>query len=287
MYISTEIHSAALQIGEERAIELCARTGFDCWDFTLCPMGILDRQTRELTVSDHPLAGPECLAFARQLKKVGEDNGIFCNQSHAPFPPAHPKIRDMMKQAIACTAEAGGKICVIHPLHLDTPRRNAEFYGELLPFAKQHGVQIATENLLSRPRGSDRYYPAMGSTPESYLALLQAVDDPDFVACLDLGHAEIHAGGSSAVELIRALGPKLQALHIHDNDHHTDQHRLPFTGSIDYLPILQALKQVGYQGQLTMEATEHIRSFGREELPQAMEALARTAMRLRNMLEQC
>lgn len=287
MYISTEIRSAALLIGEERAIELYARAGFDCWDFTLCPMGILDRQTRELTVSDHPLTKPGYLAFARQLKKVGEDNGIFCNQSHAPFPPAHPKIRDMMKRSIECTAEAGGKICVIHPLHLDTPQVNAEFYGELLPFAKQCGIKLATENLLSRPRGSDRYYPAMGSTPESYLALLQELDDPDFVACLDLGHAEIHAGGSSAVELIRALGPRLQALHIHDNDHQMDQHWLPFTRSIDFLPILQALKQVGYQGQLTMEAAEYIKSFSREALPQAMKELAGAAMRLRSMLEQC
>ena len=41
------------------------------------------------------------------------DCGIYCNQSHAPF-PSTPK-RDWLKRAIECTAEAGGNIYVIHP----------------------------------------------------------------------------------------------------------------------------------------------------------------------------
>lgn len=286
MRISTEIESLSIHVGEEKAVEALAKAGFDGWDFTLCPMCSYDKLTRSLLPSDHPLAGPDYLAFARHLKQVGEDNGIQCNQSHAPFPPTCPPIRDMMKRSIECTAEAGGKICVIHPYHLETPEFNAEFYGELLPFAKECGIKIATENMLSRPRGSDRYYPAACATPESYLAHLDAVDDPDFVACLDIGHAEISASGTTAVELIHALGSRLQALHIHDNDKRMDQHQLPFTGSIAFTPIVKALKETGYSGWFTLEADQYLKGLPDEMVPQGVLDLASAANRLAQMFDE-
>ena len=38
MKISTEIGSAAAIIGEEKAIELYAKAGFDAWDFSMFAM---------------------------------------------------------------------------------------------------------------------------------------------------------------------------------------------------------------------------------------------------------
>lgn len=282
MRISTEIESLSVHIGEEKAVEQLAKAGFDGWDFSLSPMGKYDWSSKRLLPTDHPLAGPNYLAFARQLKKIGEDNGIVCNQSHAPFPPTCPPIRDMMKRAIECTAEAGGEICVIHPYHLESPEFNAEFYGELLPFAKECGVKIATENMLSKPRGSDRYYPAACSTPDRYLAQLNAVNDPDFVACLDIGHAEVV---SSSVELIYALGNHLQALHLHDNDKAHDLHQLPFTGSIDFVPIVKALKDIGYSGWFTLEADPYLKNMPADLVPQGVKTLTATARRLAQMFE--
>lgn len=52
-----------------------------------------------------------------------------------------------MKRAIECTAEAGGKICIIHPDNDKSAEENAEMYFDLLPFAKECGVKIATENM--------------------------------------------------------------------------------------------------------------------------------------------
>ena len=72
--------------------------------------------------SDHPLAGPKYLKFARRLKQIGLDNGICCNQSHAPAPSSMPEVRSYFKRAIECTAEAGGTICVIHPDNNKSPK---------------------------------------------------------------------------------------------------------------------------------------------------------------------
>lgn len=38
MKTSTEIHSIALHVGEEKAIEYVAKAGFDAWDFSMFKM---------------------------------------------------------------------------------------------------------------------------------------------------------------------------------------------------------------------------------------------------------
>ena len=168
MKISTEIASAAKIIGEEKTIECVAKAGFDAWDFSMFAMCKYDWGTRALAPNNHPLAGDNYLAFARRLKQIGLDNGIHCNQSHAPFPVYCKEIRSYLKRAIECTAEAGGKICVIHPDNYKSPEENAEMYFELLPFAKEHGVKMATENMWCWDKELDHSTFAACATPKSF-----------------------------------------------------------------------------------------------------------------------
>ena len=115
MKISTEIQSIANHVGEEKAVEYVAKAGFDAWDFSMFRMCGYNWQMKSFIESTHPLAGKDYLLFARRLKQIGLDNGIVCNQSHAPFPSCCAEIRSYLKRAIECTAEAGGQICIIHP----------------------------------------------------------------------------------------------------------------------------------------------------------------------------
>ena len=241
MKISTEIYSTARHVGEEKAIELIAKAGFDHWDFSMFEMGRIDWNTFTLLESDHPLTKPNYLEFARKLKKVGLDNGITCNQSHAPFPVRVPAILDLQKRAIECTAEAGGKICIIHPDNNSSCEKNAEMYFDLLPFAKEHGVKIATENMWNWENGATQSCFAACSTAESFKQHIDIVNDPNLVACLDLGHAEMRGSGDGAPYMIRELGHRLQALHIHDNDRLHDSHQIPFSMDIDFVEIAKAL----------------------------------------------
>ena len=167
MKISTEISSAAKHVGEEKAIELIARAGFDAWDFSMFRMASYDWRTNSLKDNDHPLAGPDYEKFAKRLAKVGKDCGIKCNQSHAPFPVRCKPIRDMLKRAIECTAIAGGDVCVIHPDNYKSPEENAEMYLELLPFAKECGVRIATENMWNWDK--ERFGNGLRNTTETTL----------------------------------------------------------------------------------------------------------------------
>ena len=86
MKISTEIASIAKHVGEHKAVELCAKAGFDGWDLSMFQMGQYNSRINACEDTGHPLRSVKYLQFVRELRKIGEDNGIRCNQSHAPFP---------------------------------------------------------------------------------------------------------------------------------------------------------------------------------------------------------
>lgn len=283
--ISSEIDSAAVHIGEERTIELMAKAGFDAWDFSMIRMVSYDWSTHTFKESDHPLAGRDYLAYARRLKQIGQDNGIVCNQSHAPFPTAHPAISAYLERAIEATAEAGGTICVIHPDNNKSSEENAEMYHRLLPFAKACGVKIATENMWNWNHETNMAAPAACSDPQSFAAHLNAVSDPRFVACLDIGHAEMKGLNTSAEEMILTLGDKLAALHLHDNDRRHDSHALPLTMDIDFYKVMAALKKINYQGYLTLEANQFLNNNAPYTIAEGLCQMADTAKRLAEMFE--
>ena len=286
MKISSEIASAARIIGEEKAIEYYAKAGFDAWDFSMFSMCRYDKSINGLLENDHPLAGSDYLGFARRLRQIGLDNGIICNQSHAPFPSYCKEVRSYLKRAIECTKEAGGSICVIHPDNNKSPEENAIMYNELLPFAKECGVKIATENMWNWNGAKGHSEFAACATPESFNAHLDAVNDEYFTACLDIGHAEMKGSDTTAVEMILALGNRLTALHIHDNDKLHDSHQIPFSMDIDFNEIAVALKKINYSGYFTLEADQYLKAYTEDNIFDGFLKLAESAKRLVKIFEE-
>lgn len=282
--ISTEIASAAAHVGDKMAIEMIAKAGFDAWDFSMFDMCPFDWESYRTLPSDHPTAGKNYLAYARELRHIGEECGIKCNQSHAPF-PSDPMF-DYLVRALECTAEAGGEICVIHPVNNHSAEQNAEMYERLLPLAKSMGVKIATENMWNWDPVRQEPTAAACSDPASFLAHLNAVNDPDFVACLDLGHADMRTLHTSSPEMIRAIAPHLAALHIHDNDCFHDSHQIPFSMQMDFDAIALALAEVGYTGYLTLEADAYLTKFTKDNLAHGLRDLRDSARRLGRMIDE-
>lgn len=285
MKISTEIASASKIISMEKAVELIGKAGFDAWDFSMFDMCRLDWNTMKPVNNPNPLNGDNYLAFARKLKKAGLDNGIICNQSHAPFPVNVPEIRSYLKRAIECTAEAGGEICIIHPDCYKSAEENAEMYLELLPFAKGCNVKIATENMWDWDNGKNESCFAACATGEDFKKHIDAVNDGFFVACLDLGHAEMRGSGNGAVNMIKTLGSRLQALHIHDNDRWHDSHQIPFSMDIDFKEIVKALKEIDYKGYFTLEADTYLKNYTADNIFEGIVNLKNSAKKLADMFE--
>ena len=258
MKTSTEIASIARRVGRAKAIEYAAKAGFDAFDLSMSSMITYTTDWALIPNRDDILAGPQYLKHIRHLKRVADDNGIPCNQSHAPFPSMSAIPHSYLKRAIECTAEMGGKICVIHPDNNKSPEMNAEMYTELLPFAKAHGVKIATENMWNWNREEDHAAPAACSHHDDFLAHIRAVNDDYLVACVDIGHAEMEGLNTSAAQMIRTLGSHVQALHIHDIDKHNDNHQIPFSLILNFEEVVKALKEINYSGYFTLEAVNYI-----------------------------
>jgi sugar phosphate isomerase/epimerase len=122
----------------------------------------------------------------------------------------------------------------------DAARRSVE---ELSAIAEPLGVRIALEvvpNELSRA-GSLVHF------------VERVIEVANVGICLDVGHA--HLDGD-LVEAIETVSEHVAAVEVHDNNRRSDDHLVPFEGSIDWPAALTSVQKVGYDGALIFEISD-------------------------------
>jgi sugar phosphate isomerase/epimerase len=86
---------------------------------------------------------------------------------------------------------------------------------------------------------------------QDFLELSHDVNATNLGCLLDMGHMNVlHEDG---VDYIRTLGEKLYHIHVNDNNGVVDQGLIPGQGVLDYQPFIRALREMGYQGYLSLE----------------------------------
>jgi len=187
----------------------------------------------------------------------------------------------------------GAKIIVIHPnQHLnyaDHQRElfpmNVAFYKRLVPYAEKFGIKIATENMWQDNNGSRIPSDSVCSRAWEFNELIDAVDSPYLVGCLDIGHVSLM--GADIPKFIHDMGAKrIQALHIHDTDFVNDSHTLPFLEKVDYVAVAKALGEIGNSGDLTFEIPYFFAKFPAELLLPAAKLACETGKYLAGILEE-
>ena len=88
---------------------------------------------------------------------------------------------------------------------------------------------------------------------EELVECVDAVNSEYLVACLDVGHST--ALGYDAGDAVRMLGKRIGCLHIHDNDGRRDLHLLPYHGVTNWKHFTEALKEIGYNGTMSLETS--------------------------------
>ena len=119
-------------------------------------------------------------------------------------------------------------------------RRSIE---EVQRVAEPLGVQIAVEvipNELSRA----------GSLVHFVEDDVEGLDGRPVGICLDFGHA--HMDGD-LVDAIETVSEHFVSAHVHDNRGRSDDHLVPFEGTIDWPAALTAIQKVGYDGPLMFD----------------------------------
>ena len=281
-YISADIGGFSKYGNASEIVKMMKEAGFTAYDASMVNGGLLDWM---LYADDWQEKAKEFRAYADEL-------GIKCNQSHAPFSSARAndeKYNEWMFprliRAIEVSGILGVKVCVVHPCNDWGAEQNAEFYKKLEPIARKAGVKIGVENMWNCVNWGTpefRATPAACSHHDDFKAHLDLLPSDVFVACVDIGHAEMKGLETSAAEMIETLGERVQALHIHDVDLTHDNHQIPFTQAIDFEKVIEALRKVQYQGDITFEAT-----YGMRAVPKALQApLARYMVAIANYFKE-
>ena len=195
-----------------------------------------------------------------------EAAGLFVSQVHGPWrcPPIDSTPADRvermekMKRSIRAAYLLGAKFWVVHPIMPNSTADlvlggadktwdiNIEFFTELVEYAKEMEVIICLENMP--------FIPFSIATPEQICRLIDAIDDDNFKMCLDTGHVAVFPE-LSVGDCIRACGDRIRALHIHDNLGDRDSHLYPTRGRINWQDTVSALREIGFDGVFSLEAT--------------------------------
>jgi sugar phosphate isomerase/epimerase len=150
---------------------------------------------------------------------------------------------ELVANRIAMTARLGGDVVIMHLPGggwEDCGPRIRRTLDELRPVAERHAVRIALEN-----GGSHESFDEIERVLEAY--------GPEYVGlCYDSGHGNLFAEGLSRLDVLR---DRLISVHLHDNDGSGDQHRLLFTGTIDWGRLAGILVRSSYAGPVSMEVS--------------------------------
>lgn len=200
-------------------------------------------------------------ALIQEIVGCAQERGLSMPQAHLRLAAdvAHPdnaqraEYMECLKRHIEIAARLGVKIAVAHPggknlgNYTTTAQRkqlretNVRAFRELADHAADHGLRIGLENLPRR----------WMDTPADLLELLQAIDHPAVGITLDTSHAQVMKLDIPAA--VCEFGPHLIATHISDSDGSGDQHLTPGGGTIDWPPVMQALRDINYDGLFNLE----------------------------------
>lgn len=283
MDISVQTGTVVYDFGPERGYAMIAEAGFTGVDWNIS--GSLNRAKfptaplQDFCIFEQSLDA--CLShYADDLLQIRR-NGLRIVQAHAPFPALifmRPQTLEysigLYRRCIEFCEAVGCIRLVVHGISLPqnddthTPASidalNYTLYESLIETLRPTNVTVCLENLFTEsPRG---VIEGVCSDPHEAVTMIDNLNaragKDCFGLCLDTGHLNlVHRSFRTYVPL---LGQRIKALHIHDNGGVTDQHLLPFSGTVCWNEFCDSLHDIGYTGDLSFETFAQTR---RSRLP--------------------
>jgi len=173
-----------------------------------------------------------------------------------------------VKWSMDLARNLGSRLVTLHPGHMppypfisslrESGKKNfLDSLQTLLDYSAETGVPIGLENL---PLGLSFCYTLdeLIDYVNSFENLRVTLDVPHayvigkFLQLIDKKKAATPPEDEIA-EAIRKLGDRIINIHLHDNDGSWDQHKVPGEGTINFKPIVEAMKEINYNHLITLE----------------------------------
>ncbi len=122
----------------------------------------------------------------------------------------------------------------------DERQRSAEQLLKVAEYAKKANIMLA-------PEAVNRFECYLYNTMGDLKTLVEAVDHPNLGAMYDTHHAHIEE--KDQAEALKTIAPVLKHVHISENDRGT-----PGRGQVHWRAVFDTLKEIDYDGWLTIEA---------------------------------
>lgn len=122
----------------------------------------------------------------------------------------------------------------------DERKRSADMLRKAAEYA-------AEANIMLCPEALNRFECYLYNTMADLKTLVEAVDHPNLGAMYDTHHSNIEEKSQSGA--IKTIAPYLNHVHISENDRGT-----PGSGQVLWSQVFSTLKEIGYDGWLTIEA---------------------------------
>lgn len=259
------------QIGVERAYRYFREAGFEALDWNIndqCGVSDFLKGKRE-NISVFQKSLPEILEFYKPAIEAARANGLQFTQAHGPFPAWREECPELLDYVIEVTKKCillcnavGCRYLVVHGVSAKKEWKtsyeeiravNRKLYTSLIPTLLETNVTVCLENLFSR-YGREPYA-GICCNPQEAVAWIDELNAEAgkecFGLCFDTGHLHMVRGDMRAYLL--ALGRRVKALHIHDNNGSDDEHEAPYTGTVIWKDLYETLREIGYDGELSFE----------------------------------
>ncbi|MFO7838559.1 MAG: sugar phosphate isomerase/epimerase family protein [Desulfosalsimonadaceae bacterium] len=230
-------------------------------------LGKLDFDYIEVTMdapyAHHSVIKAQQAEFRHALDRFGMD--LVC---HLPTFVSTADLTDTIREAsiqetlqsMRLAAELGALKAVLHPSFIrglgamlpDLSQKHAmDSMNRLLNEAERLNLRVCVENLFPRSFSLVR--------PEDFDPVLNRFSNARVT--LDTGHAHIDGGTERILAFIRRFPDRIAHVHASDNRGRDDDHLPIGAGTIDFVGVVKALKEIGYDETITLEVFSKDREY--------------------------
>jgi D-psicose/D-tagatose/L-ribulose 3-epimerase len=237
--VNTFIWAATFDQSHFALLPRIKEAGFDGVELPLINPDQVDAGAIRRALEQNELECTFCSVIPAGLSAISDDSTV------------RGKTREHLQTCIQVAAEAGGKLIagpIYSPVgYLPGRRRNSDEWNRAVECYQSLGDALARNDVTLAIEPLNRFETYFLNTAEDAAALCEAVGNPRVGVLFDTFHANIEE--KDVASACRRVGRHLKHVHTCENDRGT-----PGTGHVDWPGVFAALREMKYDGWLTIES---------------------------------